>query len=84
MGLGRCEGSGDHRDAVTGEGSRAPSHLFLDNQTFIVNMNCAVHRLLHYIRGKVGLAKTGEESGEGSNGQGSEVVESSLASKSSC
>ncbi|KAM7045850.1 uncharacterized protein CXorf65 homolog [Molossus nigricans] len=29
-----------------------------DNEIFIVNMNCAVHRLLHYIRSKVGLAKT--------------------------
>ncbi|XP_016062865.1 PREDICTED: uncharacterized protein CXorf65 homolog [Miniopterus natalensis] len=29
-----------------------------DNQHFIVNINCAVHRLLHYTRSKVGLAKT--------------------------
>ncbi|XP_006768007.1 PREDICTED: uncharacterized protein CXorf65 homolog [Myotis davidii] len=29
-----------------------------DNQHFIANINCAVHRLLHYTRNKVGLPKT--------------------------
>lgn len=82
--LGKFEGSGDHRDSITREGPHASSHLSSDNQLFLVNINCCVFRLLHYIRSKVGLAKTGEEFGEGNNGQGSEVVGSSLAPKPSC
>lgn len=50
---------------VTREGPHVPSRLFSDNQHFLVNTNCTIVVLLHYIRGKLGLAKTGEEFGEG-------------------
>lgn len=52
-----------------------------DNQQFLVNTNCSVLLLLHYIRNKMKLSKKGEEFGVGTNGQGSEVVGSSLAPK---
>ncbi|KAM5195935.1 uncharacterized protein CXorf65 homolog [Hipposideros larvatus] len=29
-----------------------------DNQQFLINTNCCVYQLLHYIRSKLGLAKT--------------------------
>ena len=74
VGLGMFEGSGVHRDGVTREGPHAPSHLFSDNQQFLANINCSVLLLLHYVRRKMGLPKTGEETGEGTKGQGSEVV----------
>uniref|UniRef100_A0A8C9ASN2 Uncharacterized protein n=1 Tax=Prolemur simus TaxID=1328070 RepID=A0A8C9ASN2_PROSS len=35
----------------------APSHLFSDNEQFLVNTNCSVRRLLCYVRSKVGLPK---------------------------
>lgn len=79
--LGRFVGRGDHGHGVTREGPHVPSHLFSDNQQFLVNTNCTVLVLLHYIRGKLGLAKTGEEFGEGADGRGSEVAGSSLAPK---
>lgn len=80
---GRFVGRGDHGHGVTRGGPHVPCHLFSDNQQFLVNTNCTVSVLLHYIRGKLGLAKTGEEIGEGADGQGSEVAGSSLAPKPS-
>lgn len=82
--LGRFEGSGDHRNRITREGSYAPLHLFSDSQILIANTNCAVYHLLYYLRRKLGLSKRGEEVGEGSDGQGSEAGGSSLAPKASC
>lgn len=67
----RAVGDG-HRDGITREGPCAPSHVFSDNQQFLVNTNCSVLLLLHYTRSKVGLPKTGEELGEGTKGQGLE------------
>ncbi|XP_035872428.1 uncharacterized protein CXorf65 homolog isoform X2 [Phyllostomus discolor] len=58
-GLGRFEGSGDHRNSITREGPYAPFHLFSDSQIFIANTNCAVYHLLYYVRRKLGLSKRG-------------------------
>lgn len=80
---GQVAGRGDRGHGVTREGPHVPSRLFSDNQHFLVNTNCTVLVLLHYIRGKLGLAKTGEESGEGATGQGSEIAGASLAPKPS-
>lgn len=89
-------GEGQHRTRVCGWGWRdlraveitetgpcVPSCLFSDNQQFLVNTNCAVVVLLYYIRSKVKLPKTSEELGEGTNGQRSEGVGSSLTPKPS-
>lgn len=32
-----------------------------DNQQFLANINCSVLLLMHYLRDKVGLERTGEE-----------------------
>lgn len=77
------EGSGDHRGGITAEGPHTPCHLFSDNQQFLANTNCSVLLLLHYVHHEVGVPKTGEECGEETHGQGSEVAGSSLAVKSS-
>lgn len=77
----RFAGRGDPGHGVTREGPHVPSRLFSDNQQFLVNTNCTVSVLLYYIRGKLGLAKKGEEFGEGADGQGSGGAGSCLAPK---
>lgn len=58
---------------VTRGGPHGPSHVFSDNEQFLANINCSVLLLMHYTRRKVGLPKTGEELGEGTDGRRSEV-----------
>ena len=49
-------------DPEKGPHTSVPS--LLDNQEFLVNSNCSVLLLLHYIRKKLGLRKTGKYFGE--------------------